>query len=197
VESVVISQVDENREPVPGSEREFTCDTLLISAGLIPENELTREAGIEISARTKGAVVSDDLQTSRPGVFSCGNVLHVHDLVDFVSAEGEAAGRNAALYVKGALLTAGADGRVPVTDGPGVNGVVPQYIRRTGEEEVVELMFRPRNIYKNCTVCVDVDGGTVLRLKKLILAPGEMSKISVNRRLVSDCKDAVTIRVEG
>lgn len=106
VSSVVVAKVDEHRKPIPGTEREVPCDTLVISAGLIPENELSREAGVRMSPSTKGAVVDDLLQTSVPAIFACGNVLHVHDMVDFVSAEGELAGRSAAGSQRGKWLRA-------------------------------------------------------------------------------------------
>ena len=153
-----LPQVDENRVPIAGTERDIACDTLLISAGLIPENELSKEAGILLANATKGAVVDDSLQTSIPGVFSCGNVLHVHDMVDHVSIEGEFAGKNAALFAQGELAPAAHSDCIPVIDGEGIMGTVPQYIRRFGGEERIRLMFRPRKIYKNCFICVDADG---------------------------------------
>jgi NADPH-dependent 2,4-dienoyl-CoA reductase/sulfur reductase-like enzyme len=196
VESVTVSQVDEKRRPVSGTEKVIRCDTLLISAGLIPENELTKDSGIEISPVTRGAVVTDDLQTSRAGVFSCGNVLHVHDLVDYVSAESENAGHNAALYVRGKLNPVSHVDGVVVRDGAGVNGAVPQYIRRTGERDTIRIMFRPKNVYKNCHVCVDIDGGCVKKVKKMILTPGEMSEIEIKRDLLAHCSGSLTLRVE-
>ena len=107
VESVVISKVDENRTPIKGTEIEFKCDTLLLSVGLIPENELSKKASVEIDRRTSGPVVNESMETSVEGIFACGNVVHVHDLVDFVTAESQRAGRNAAKYIKGEIKNSG------------------------------------------------------------------------------------------
>lgn len=193
VEAVTVAQVDESRRPIPGTEFDIPCDTLLISAGLIPENELTKSAGIQLSGITKGAVVDDNLMTTLPGVFSCGNVLHVHDLVDHVSAEGSKAGANAARYLKAPLETGMA--KIPVEDGFGVNGAVPQFVCREGEP-TVEFMFRPRDKYRNCTVCVDLDGVCTKRIKKLVLTPGEMCSVVLDRALLNTARDKITMRVE-
>ena len=138
---VTVAEVDAKRQPIPGTEQHFDCDTLLLSVGLLPENELTRQADVEMSNLTSGAVVDDTLQTSKEGIFACGNVLHVHDLVDFVSAESFKAGKAAAAYVQGKKRI----GKyVSVTDGDGVRGVVPQKLLiPDGEVESVQIMFRP------------------------------------------------------
>ena len=193
VQAVTVAQVDENRRPVPGTEFDIACDSLIISAGLIPENELTKSAGIQVSGTTKGAVVDDQLMTSLPGVFSCGNVLHVHDLVDHVSAEGTRAGANAARYLKEGTPSGGA--AVPVEDGFGVNGAVPQFVHREGGEKV-DFMFRPRGRYTNCKVCVDVDGKCVRQIPKMVLTPGEMCNLTLDRSLLSEAADKITLRVE-
>ena len=193
VQAVTVAQVDENRRPVPGTEFDIACDSLIISAGLIPENELTKSAGIQVSGTTKGAVVDDQLMTSLPGVFSCGNVLHVHDLVDHVSAEGTRAGANAARYLKEGTPSGGA--AVPVEDGFGVNGAVPQFVHREGGEKV-DFMFRPRGRYANCKVCVDVDGKCVRQIPKMVLTPGEMCNLTLDRSLLSGAADKITLRVE-
>ena len=193
VQAVTVAQVDENRRPVPGTEFDIACDSLIISAGLIPENELTKSAGIQVSGTTKGAVVDDQLMTSLPGVFSCGNVLHVHDLVDHVSAEGTRAGANAARYLKEGAPSGGA--AVPVEDGYGVNGAVPQFVHREGGEKV-DFMFRPRGRYTNCKVCVDVDGKCVRQIPKMVLTPGEMCNLTLDRSLLSGAADKITLRVE-
>lgn len=192
VEQVTIAKVDERRCPISGTEFEVPCDTLLISAGLIPENELTRGAGIDLSGTTKGAVVNDKLMTSLEGVFACGNVLHVHDLVDFVSMEGTKAGENAAHYLK--VGTVG-NHAISVKDGFGVNGVVPQNILQNGDDEV-EFMFRPKNKYKNCKICIDVDGTCVKEMKKMVVTPGEMCSFKVERSLLNQAKQNVAIRLE-
>lgn len=192
VEQVTIAKVDERRCPISGTEFEVPCDTLLISAGLIPENELTRGAGIDLSGTTKGAVVNDKLMTSLEGVFACGNVLHVHDLVDFVSMEGTKAGENAAHYLK--VGTVG-NHAISVKDGFGVNGVVPQNILQNGDDEV-EFMFRPKNKYKNCKICIDVDGTCVKEMKKMVVTPGEMCSFKVERSLLNQAKQNIAIRLE-
>jgi len=196
VEAVTIADVDEHRIPISGTERDIICDTLLISAGLIPENELSKEAGIILSDRTKGAVVDDFLQTSIPGVFSCGNVLHVHDMVDHVSIESEIAGKNAALFVQGKLAATSFHDNISVIDGDGIMGTVPQYIHRHGNEEQIRLMFRPRKLYKNCYVCVDTGGQCILRKKRMVLTPGEMSEITINQDILANANDSIIIRVE-
>jgi NADPH-dependent 2,4-dienoyl-CoA reductase/sulfur reductase-like enzyme len=196
VKAVKISEVDSNFQPVDGTEREVPCDTLIISAGLIPENELTREAGIELSSATKGAIVSDDFQTMKPGVFACGNVLHVHDLVDFVCEESETAGRNAARFAKGELPERSNEEMLPVIDGDGVVGCVPNYIRLNSFENNVRIMFRTRRIYKNCHICIDADNRTILRRKRMILTPGEMCELELSLSLLSQISSGITVRVE-
>ena len=193
VQAVTVAQVDEHRRAIPGTEFDIECDSLIISAGLIPENELTKAAGIQVSGTTKGAVVDDELMTSLPGVFSCGNVLHVHDLVDHVSAEGGRAGANAARYLKAGAPAGGET--IPVEDGFGVNGAVPQRVHRAGEG-AVGFMFRPRSRYTNCKVCVDVDGKCVKQIPKMVLTPGEMCELSVDRALLSGAAETITLRVE-
>ena len=189
VTGVTVSKVDENRRPIPGTEIQFDCDTLLLSVGLIPENELTIGAGVEMSNATSGAVVDDTLQTSVPGIFACGNVLHVHDLVDFVSAESFKAGQAAADFVQGKKR----EGRaIPVRDGAGVRGAVPQQIllKKGGEHESVNVMFRPDRVYQNPYVVVSADGKPVFCQKKMIMAPGEMADITLNEKQLSACEDA-------
>lgn len=192
IKSVVVSQVDHDRRPIPGTEFEIPCDTLLISAGLIPENELSKSAGITLSSATKGAIVDDFLMTSLPGVFSCGNVLHVHDLVDHVSAEGTQAGINAARYLHGDVPSCEA---ISVESGFGVNGAVPQMVRRKGDE-TVNFMFRPKDKFPACRICVDVDGVCVKQFRRPVLTPGEMCSFSVDRALLNQAKKTITVRVE-
>ncbi len=189
---VTVAKVDENRKPIPGTEMEFACDTLLLSVGLIPENELSAGAGVELSPVTGGAVVSDALETSVPGVFACGNVLHVHDLVDHVSAEAFRAGEMAARYASGERRA----GRViPVRDGPGVRGVVPQKILLTGENQRVDLMFRPDRAYRDHFLTVFADDRPLSSTRKMILTPGEMAVLPLTEQLLSACRDAGEITV--
>ena len=194
VTGVTVAKVDENRRPIPGSEIEFDCDTLLLSVGLIPENELTIGAGVQMSPLTNGAVVDDCLQTSVPGIFACGNVLHVHDLVDHVSNESFKAGKAAADYVRGKEHT----GRlIAVKDGAGVRGAVPQQIRleKGAEHAPIDIMFRPDRVYQNQYIVVKADGKAVFALKKMICTPGEMADITLNAKQLAACEDAQTLEV--
>ena len=175
LESVTVSAVDENRKPVPGTEMVFDCDTLLLSVGLIPENELSVSAGVELSPATSGAVVSDTFETSVPGIFACGNVLHVHDLVDYVSDESFRAGHSAAAYVRG---TSDSDCYIHVSDGDGVRGTVPQKIRLHSPDPVT-LMFRPTGVYRNAAAVVSCGGRELLRKKSMIFTPGEMQTLTL------------------
>ncbi|MCR4885667.1 MAG: FAD-dependent oxidoreductase [Clostridiales bacterium] len=184
---VTVAKVDENRKPIPGTEMEFDCDTLLLSVGLIPENELSAGAGVELSPVTSGAVVTDSLETSVPGIFACGNVLHVHDLVDHVSSESFRAGEAAARYAMGLRRT----GReIAVRDGRGVRGTVPQKIVLDGENGEVRLMFRPDQVYRDHYLTVYADGKAVSSVKKMILTPGEMAVQPLSDQLLSACAGA-------
>ncbi len=192
LEGVTVAQVDEKLKPIPGTEQYFPCDTLLLSVGLIPENELTGMAGVEIAPTTSGAVVDESLQTSVEGIFSCGNVLHVHDLVDFVSEEATKAGANAYLYVQSKLPKA--EKKIPVVMGFGVGGIVPQFV----SDEVsapVNFMFRPRNVYKNAKVVVAVDDTVIYSKKSMILAPGEMVNVKIDPEKLTGVANAKAINV--
>ena len=194
VTGVTVAKVDENRKPIPGSEIQFDCDTLLLSVGLLPENELTIGAGVEMSNVTSGAIVDDCLQTSIPGIFACGNVLHVHDLVDHVSNESFKAGKAAADFVKGIVHT----GReVPVKDGAGVRGCVPQTIKleKGAEHAPVSVMFRSDRVYQNHFIVVKADGKAIFAQKKMICTPGEMADISLKAEALAACEDAAEIVV--
>ena len=180
---VTVAEVDDRRQPIPGTEIHFDCDTLLLSVGLIPENELSIGAGVQLSPLTQGAVVDDQLQTSVPGIFACGNVLHVHDLVDFVSNESFKAGHAAAAYARGQLQDAPV---AQVKDGDGVRGVVPQQIHLRGEaSQSVELMFRPSAVFKNATVVVRSGDKEIARKKAPIFAPGEMVELTLKPEVVA------------
>ena len=171
LESVTVAEVDEKRRPVPGTEQVIPCDTLLLSVGLLPENELSQKCGVALSPVTGGAVVSESLETSVDGVFACGNVLHVHDLVDNVSKEASAAGEKAAAYLRGELKrTAG----IPVKTGEGVRYTVPCTIDPAALTGPAEIRFRVGNVYRDSGISVYFDGERVSHLKKRILTPGEM-----------------------
>ena len=194
VEQVVVSKVDEQRRPIPGSEMIFDCDTLLLSVGLIPENELTRQAGIAIDPRTSGAVVYENMETSLPGVFACGNVAHVHDLVDFVTAESQRAGRAAARYV---LEGAGPEeSALEVVSGDCVTYTVPQHIRPGRVEQVCELFFRVNRVCGPSRIAVTSGGRQLAAFRRDCLAPGEMEHITLPRALLDKADGAITIAVE-
>lgn len=194
LESVTIVQVDENRKPINGTEEIIECDTLLLSVGLIPENELSQMADIKLSSITNGPIVDNTLQTNIPGIFAAGNVLHVHDLVDFVSQESETAGKNAASYVKQPNNTSKL---IPICDGEFISGCVPQYINKNSIDESLRIMFRPKGVYKNAKVVAYIDDTKIYSKKHLVLAPGEIADIEIERDLLID-KDfnKVTVNVE-
>ena len=189
---VTVARVDENRQPIPGSEIEFDCDTLLLSVGLIPENELSEGAGVKLSPLTSGAEVDDVLQTNLPGIFACGNVLHVHDLVDHVSNESFRAGHAAAAYVKGELTKVET---IAVKDGDGVRGTVPQFIRK-GVNESVDLMFRPSGVFRNATCVVKCGEKEIARKKAMIFTPGEMAVVKLKPEIVAGLDETVTVSIE-
>lgn len=185
VEGVTIAKVDENRRPIPGTEIEYECDTLLLSVGLIPENDISRKTGIVIDRRTSGPVVNEMMETSIPGIFACGNVVHVHDLVDFVSAEARKAGKAAAKFVKDEVQNGE---YIELKNGFGVTYTVPQKYRVENIENFLEISMRVNNIYKNMRLQVK-DGDTVLvNMKKAHLALGEMEKVVVPKKLLESVK---------
>lgn len=192
VEGVVIAQVDENRKPIKGTEKEFVCDTLLLSVGLIPENEISKNAGIKLDRVTSGPVVNESMETSIEGVFASGNVVHVHDLVDFVTAESKRAGKNAAKYVKGELKAS--DKYITSSAGNGIGYIVPQIIREENLEDNLELFMRVRNVYKNVKMEVKADGKVIKEIKKKHLAPGEMEIVKIDSNLIKG-KDIEQITV--
>ncbi len=197
VTGVTIAQVDGQRRPIPGTEEHYDCDTLLLSVGLIPENELSREAGVVLSPVTNGAVVDESLETSVPGVFACGNVLHVHDLVDFVSQEAALAGASAARYLNRAGKNRGPAVRLAV--GKGVRYTVPSSVHPQEMDPEITVRFRVDNVYRNATVLVRTDEGeTLSRKKRMILAPGEMEEARLKREDLLDRPDIreVTLSVE-
>lgn len=177
VEGVVIAQVDENRKPIPGTEQHYSCDTLLLSVGLIPENELSKDAGVEINPVTSGPYVNESLETGVDGIFACGNVLHVHDLVDFVSEEGEKAGINAAKYIEGEFADEKAE--ITVKCGKGVRYTVPSEICLDRVDKAVTVSFRTGAVYKNCKVCARFNGEMVAEKRRPVAAPGEMEKLVI------------------
>ena len=195
VEQVVVSRVDEKREPIPGTEMVFDCDTLLLSVGLIPENELTRQAGIAMDRRTNGAVVYENMETSLPGVFACGNVVHVHDLVDYVTAESQRAGAAAAAYALGGEAAAGTV--LELKNGPGVTYTVPQHIRLGRVEKSAGVFFRVNRVLgKSEILAEDETGAVIARFRREHLAPGEMEHISLPAVLLQKAQGPLTIRIQ-
>ncbi len=200
VESVTVSQVDENRRPIPGTEVTYDCDTLLLSVGLIPENELTRGAGVPMDRMTNGAFVNQNRETEVPGIYACGNVLHVHDLVDFVSEEAAIAGKSAAERILG--KSAPAIHSVAVKTGFGVRYTVPERIDISAEPaEEVRLFFRVADIYKKVRLTVtDPSGNVLVKKAKSAVAPGEMESLTlpvdVLAGLAAEQVETITVALE-
>ncbi len=189
LEGVTIAQVDKHRKPIPGTEEKIPCDTLLLSVGLIPENELSKSAGIKLDPVTGGAVVDQDRQTSVQGIFACGNVLHVHDLVDYVSEEAEIAGRSAAEYIVNGFSEEDGVSAVDIpicTDGK-IRYTVPQIIRK---ETDTTVFFRVADIYRNVAINVyDQNGEKLFAKRKLKAAPGEMESVVLKSSILKDVRE--------
>lgn len=188
VTGVTIAQVDENRRPIPGTEEFYSCDTLLLSVGLIPENELSKNIGVNMNRVTSGPDVNDRLETSAEGVFACGNVLHVHDLVDYVSEEASLAGVNAAAYVK-AELKKSAGHTVALSAENGVRYTVPQTLDVENMEDQITVRFRVADVYKDRYISVYYDGQRLVHRKKKVLAPGEMEQVILKKASFKDYPD--------
>lgn len=191
VEGVTIAKVDDNRRPIPGTEEYIECDTLLLSVGLIPENELTRAVGISLDPVTSGAVVDEYRETSHKGVFACGNVLHVHDLVDYVTLESQTAGEGAARYVQGKTENA------EYITTKGVNGVryiVPQKVNVKNDGDV-KLYFRVGQVYKNAKTVVKYNGEVIISKKRPRLAPGEMENVIIKNEMLKGFAEGGVIEI--
>ena len=183
VEGVTIAKVDERRKPIPETYEYIKCDTVLFSVGLIPENELSKSADVDLSGITNGAMVDQDRQTSQEGIFACGNVLHVHDLVDFVSEEAEIAGKAAAEYINGdkkesVSVSLKTDGKIRYT--------VPQIITK---QKDVTVYFRVSDVFKNVKIKVEGNNGVLLEKKKPKVAPGEMESITLKKEMLLDTNE--------
>lgn len=195
LQGVTIAKVDERRKPIKGTEEYIPCDTLLLSVGLLPENELSRKANVKLSGVTGGAEVDDALQTSVEGMFACGNVLHVHDLVDNVTLESMNAGKHAAEYVKGRKFEGNSMRIVPAE---GVRYTVPSSISAENEDGWVDVRFRVGDVFKDSFISVFFDDAREMHVKKRILAPGEMESVKITREMIErhpGCK-SMTIKVE-
>ncbi len=197
LEGVTIAAVDpQTKKPVPGTEEHLACDTLLLSVGLIPENELSRQAGVMLSGTTQGPCVDQNLATGVSGVFACGNVLHVHDLVDEVSQEASRAGCAAVAWLS-AVKTENGLSPVRVLEGTGVRGVVPQQITCPVTAESVRISFRPAAIYHQATIQVAAGDHVIYQQKRLVMAPGEMAVLDLPANRLTGKIEAITVRVEA
>jgi len=193
LEKVVIAKVDENRRPIKGTEVEFDCDTLLLSVGLIPENELSEKAGIEKDKRTNGLIVSESMETSIPGIFACGNVVHVHDLVDFVTTESKNAGYSAAKYLNGKLFR----GKfINIVNGKNITYTVPQKISIESIEKNLTVFMRVNNVYHDKVIRVRCEDRVIASFKRGHLAPSEMEKIIISKKLIEGLEGDIVISLE-
>ena len=198
VEGITLAEVGTDGRPIPGTEEEYTCDTLLLSVGLIPENELSRGMGVELNPVTSGPKVNESLETNIEGVFACGNVLHVHDLVDFVSEEAAAAGKNAATYIKEKYRNDQPQRMITLEPQNGVRYTVPTTIRPAQMPEELIVRFRVGAVYKNCYISCYFDDERILHKKRKILAPGEMEQIKLTKEQISSAPSLkkITIQIE-
>ena len=196
VEGITIAEVGPDRKPVPGTEIHYDCDTLLLSCGLLPENELSKTANVDLSPITSGPIVNDSLETSVDGVFACGNVLHVHDLVDFVSQEATNAGKNAAKYIKEGKKAASKEIKINAVDG--VRYTVPCTIRPEEMDDTVTVRFRVGQVFQNCQVATYFGNELINTRKKKVMAPGEMEQVIIQKAKLAEYPDItdITIKIE-
>ena len=199
VEGITLAAVDNTGKPIPGTEEHYDCDTLLLSCGLIPENELSRGIGVDMEPVTNGPAVNESLETSVDGVFACGNVLHVHDLVDFVSEEATVAGKNAAKYIKNGAKNPASD-RPAIKMNPtgGVRYTVPKTINVDNMDDQITVRFRMSGVYKNCYVAPYFDDELFSRRKRPVVAPGEMEEVKLTKEKLLAYPDLkqITIKIE-
>lgn len=198
IEAVTIAEVDADRKIIEGTSERYTCDTLLLSVGLIPENELSKAAGVELSKITNGPVVNESLETNIPGVFACGNVLHVHDLVDYVSEEAKRAGENTVAFIKGGAIDKKDVKPVEIRTEGGVRYSVPSFINPGAMEDMLTVRFRVGAVYKDAYISVYFDDKRLQHKKKQVLAPGEMEQVVIKKSDLLDNKEAeiITIKIE-
>jgi NADPH-dependent 2,4-dienoyl-CoA reductase/sulfur reductase-like enzyme len=195
VKSVTVAQVDENKNPIPGTQEVIECDTLMLSVGLIPENELSSQAGVKIDKRTRGPEVNESMETSIPGVFACGNVVHIHDLVDYVSMEAQKAGKSVAAYLN---RSSDDEEAIDVVNGEFVTYTVPQKIRKNVRFEKQDIMFRVSQVLKNVTIFViDQNNDRVIKkVQRLAVAPGEMEIVTLTRKELESVDGPMIVRIE-
>ncbi len=196
LEGITLAQVDGHGKPIPGTEEEYSCDTLLLSVGLIPENEISRGMGVDMNPVTSGPKVNESLETNIEGVFACGNVLHVHDLVDFVSEEAGTAGRNAAEYVKQGEERGQGGKEIKMNPVEGVRYTVPGTINVDRMDENLTVRFRVGGVYKNCYISAYFDDERVIHRKRPVVAPGEMEEIKLTKEQLLKYPDLQTITVK-
>jgi thioredoxin reductase len=194
VERVTVTQTDERKQPIPGTERDYECDTVLLSVGLIPENELSLQAGVRIDRQTGGPVVNESMETSVSGIFACGNVAHVHDVVDFVSEESARAGRNAARYARGELRNETDPVRITVSGG--LSYCVPHTVRYSAMPERLDLFLRVEDVCPKARIALLHQGGELAGFKKTHLTPGEMIKLNISKSLLEHVRGDLEIRLE-
>ena len=197
LKGVTIAAVDDKGKPVKGTEEYISCDTLLLSVGLIPENELSNGLGVEMERVTNGPVVNESLETSVDGVFACGNVLHVHDLVDYVSEEAQIAGKNAVRYVNGKHINK-TNNLVNIVPENGIRYTVPKFIRPENMSEKLTVRFRVGGVVKDCYINTYFDDVCVMRKRRPVVAPGEMEEVKISRDILNQYPDLkqITIRIE-
>jgi NADPH-dependent 2,4-dienoyl-CoA reductase/sulfur reductase-like enzyme len=193
VTGVTLAKVDAKLKPIPGTEEFISCDTLLLSVGLIPENELSTKLGVALNPVTSGPIVDESLETSLPGVFACGNVLHVHDLVDYVSKEAMTAGKNASSYVQGKQKKS--EKKVEINAEQGIRYTVPSLLdpHRMEAEQIVR--FRVSQVFKNVKLCIYYNNTIVKEIKKRIMTPGEMEEIKLLKENLIQYQDLKQIKL--
>lgn len=184
IEGIEVSEVDENRRPIPGTEKYYECDTLLLSVGLIPENELSKSANLKIDNVTGGPIVNEFMETTIEGIFACGNVVHVHDLVDYVSEEGRRAGKNAAKYVLEGFSKS--ESVINTKAGKGIRYIVPQVIRLERLDNLITLFMRSDNVYSDVIMNVKLGEEVIKSIKKRAITPGEMERVDIDVSLLKD-----------
>lgn len=194
VEGVTVAAVDKNRRPIPGTEEFIECDTLLLSVGLIPENEISTDCGVFIDSMTSGPSVNEKMQTSVEGIFACGNTVHVHDLVDFVTAESIRAGENAAKYVQGKVISNGE--KVTLKPGNRVRYTVPQHLDSTESDSNISIMFRPTDVYRNVSIVVYSNNERIKSQRKKVVRPGEMQVVELTPEQLKQVHENLTVAIE-